>query len=177
MDRIQTLLKEALNYVVFIPWSCGVMTYFEHELYALPLPGEQYNRRWWDLKARFQGIAPPTQRGEEYCDAASKTHINNDAAQYYDYAISNILLFQLHDHIATEILGQDPHATNYFGSREVGEFLWSILETGAAADWRTLLKEKTGEDMSARAMLAYFQPLLEWLREQNQGREHTLPEL
>ena len=62
-------------------------------------------------------------------------------------------------------------------SREVGEFLWSILETGAAADWRTLLKEKTGEDMSARAMLAYFQPLLEWLQAQNQGREHTLPEL
>ncbi|MCH7528661.1 MAG: M2 family metallopeptidase [Candidatus Marinimicrobia bacterium] len=177
VDRIQTLLKEALNYVVFIPWSCGVMTYFEHELYAQPLPGEQYNRRWWDLKARFQGIAPPAQRGEEYCDAASKTHINNDAAQYYDYAISNILLFQLHDHIATEILGQDPHATNYFGSREVGEFLWSILETGAAADWRTLLKEKTGEDMSARAMLAYFQPLLEWLQAQNLGREHTLPEL
>ncbi len=48
---------------------------------------------------------------------------------------------------------------------------------GAAADWRTLLKEKTGEDMSARAMLAYFQPLLEWLQEQNRGREHTLPEL
>ncbi len=177
VDRIQTLLKEALNFVVFIPWSCGVMTYFEHELYEHPLPGDQYNRRWWELKARFQGIAPPTERGEEYCDAASKTHINNDAAQYYDYAISNILLFQLHDHIATEILGQDPHATNYFGSREVGEFLWSILETGAAADWRTLLKEKTGEDMSARAMLAYFQPLLEWLQEQNQGREHTLPEL
>ncbi len=130
VDRIQILLKEALNNVVFIPWSCGVMTYFEHDLYAQPLPEDQYNQRWWELKARFQGIAPPAERGEEYCDAASKTHINNDAAQYYDYAISNILLFQLHDHIATEILGQDPHATNYFGSREVGEFLWSILETG-----------------------------------------------
>ena len=177
VDQIQILLKEALNHVVFVPWSCGVMTHFEHELYSEPLAAEDYNRRWWALKTRFQGIEPPSPRGPAYCDPASKTHINNDAAQYYDYAISGILLFQLHDHIAREILGQDPHATNYFGSHEAGEFLWSIMEPGAAADWRTLLKEKTGEDLSARAMLDYFQPLMVWLQEQNQGREHTLPEL
>ncbi|MEE9464359.1 MAG: M2 family metallopeptidase [Candidatus Neomarinimicrobiota bacterium] len=177
VDQIQILLKEALNYVVFTPWSCGVMTHFEHELYSEPLAPEDYNRRWWELKTRFQGIAPPSPRGPAFCDPASKTHISDDPAQYYDYAISGILLFQLHDHIAREILGQDPHATNYFGSREAGEFIWSIMEPGAAADWRTLLKEKTGEDLSARAMLDYFQPLMEWLQEQNQGREHTLPEL
>lgn len=176
-DPIQTLLQEALDHVVFIPWSCGVMTHFEHELYEKPLAINEYNRRWWELKARYQGIAPPSERSEEFCDDASKTHINNDPAQYYDYAVSVILLFQFHDHIAREILEQDPHATNYFSSKAAGDFLWSIMEIGASGDWRAILKDKLGEGLSARAMLDYFQPLMDWLQEQNQGREHTLGEL
>jgi peptidyl-dipeptidase A len=176
-DPIQTLLKEALNYVVFIPWSAGVMTRFEHDLYADELAPDQWNQHWWELKARYQGIAPPSPRDERYCDAATKTHINNDPAQYYDYALSNVLLFQLHDHIARKILSEDPHDTNYFGREEVGRFLDSIMRPGASVDWRKVLREKTGQDLSAEAMLRYFEPLMEWLREQNRGRTHTLPGL
>jgi peptidyl-dipeptidase A len=173
-DPIQTLLKEALNYVVFIPWSTGTMTHFEHDLYAAGLPEDRWNQRWWELAALYQGIEPPSPRGERYCDAATKTHINDDAAQYYDYAMSSVLLFQLHDHIARNILNEDPRDTNYYGRREVGEFLRGILRPGASVDWRQVLREKTGEDLSAKAMVRYFEPLLLWLREQNRGRQHTL---
>ncbi|MCH8303625.1 MAG: M2 family metallopeptidase [Candidatus Marinimicrobia bacterium] len=177
INEIEALMYEALNYVVFIPWSCGVMTMFEMGLYNGEITPDNYNAKWWDFKQKYQGIVPPGERGEEYNDAASKTHINNDAAQYYDYAISNMLLFQLHNHIAKNILNQDPHATNYFGSKEVGSFLWSILEKGASGDWRELLREKTGSDLSANAMLEYFQPLMAWLQEQNTGRVHTLEDI
>ena len=173
-DEIQVLLKEALNYIVFIPWSAGVMTDFEYELYSNNLPSDQFNAKWWELKKRYQGIVPPYERGEEFCDAASKTHINNDAAQYYDYALSYIQLFQLHHHIATEILHQDPRATNYYGSKEVGSFLRSLLEKGATEDWRKLSKEKLGEELSAKAMLAYFAPLMDYLKKVNKGRKYTL---
>lgn len=173
-DEVQTLLKEALNYVVFIPFASGVMSEFEHDLYAKNLAPENFNQRWWELAAQYQGIAPPTQRGPEYTDAASKTHINDDPAQYYDYALSYVILFQLHDHIAKNILKQDPHATNYYGNKEVGKFLASIMYPGESADWRKMLKEKTGEDLSARAMVAYFEPLMNYLREQNKGRKYTL---
>ncbi len=176
-DEMQTLLKEALNYVVFIPFSTGTMSMFEHDIYANNLPADQFNKRWWELAAQYQGIAPPTTRGEEYCDAATKTHINNDAAQYYDYALSYILLFQVHDHIAKNILHQDPHATNYYGNKEVGKFIGEIMKPGASADWRKLLKEKTGSDLSAKAMLDYFAPLMDYLKEVNKGRKYTLPAL
>ena len=175
-DETQTLLKEALNYIVFIPFSAGVMTHFEHDLYSGDLPEEELNKRWWELARKYQGMVPPTERGEQYTDAASKTHINNDAAQYYDYAISYALLFQLHDHIARNILKQDPRATNYYGNKEVGEFLKQILEPGATRDWKELLKETTGEEFSAKAMLNYFEPLMEHLREVNKGRKYTLSE-
>ena len=176
-DELQTLLKEALNYIVFIPWSAGVMTEYEYELYAKELPADRLNKDWWDLVRRYQGIVPPAARDEAYCDPASKTHITDDAAAYYDYAISYVLLFQFHDHIARNILKQDPHATNYYGSKEVGDFVAKIMQPGASGDWRRMLRDATGEEMSARAMLAYFAPLVEYLKKANEGRKYTLEDL
>jgi peptidyl-dipeptidase A len=174
VDQVQNLLKEALNYAVFIPFAAGVMSEFEKSLYTDNLPADQFNKRWWELVKEYQGVVPPTERGEEYCDAATKTHINDDAAQYYDYALSYVILFQLHDHIAKNILKQDPRATNYWGNQEVGAFLKSIMYPGASKNWRAVLKEKTGEDLNAKAMVSYFEPLMEHLKEVNKGRKYTM---
>ena len=176
-DNIQGLLKEALDYIVVMPWASGVMTDFEHALYAENLSKDEYNKKWWELKKKYQGIVPPTERGEEYCDAASKTHINNDAAQYYDYALANVLLFQFHMHIAKNILKQDPHNTNYFGSKETGEFLNALMKPGATVDWNVNLQENLGEGISAKAILEYFDPLMEWLKKENEGRVCVLGDL
>ncbi|WP_242928956.1 M2 family metallopeptidase [Pontibacter vulgaris] len=173
-DEVQTLLKEALSYVTFIPFAAGTMSEWEHDFYAKNLPKEELNKRWWELTKKYQGIVPPAERGEQFTDAATKTHINDDPAQYYDYALSYVILFQLHDHIAKNILKQDPHATNYYGNKEVGKFLYEIMYPGASADWRKMLKDKTGEELSARAMVAYFQPLMDYLKQQNKGRKYTL---
>lgn len=176
IDKIQALLKESLDYIVFIPWSAGVMTDFEYQLYSKDLPQDQFNNKWWELVKKYQGIIPPYKRENDYCDAATKTHINNDAAQYYDYAISNVLLFQFHDHIANNILKQDPHSTNYYGNKETGKFLHDLLSPGASVDWREHLKSSIGTEMNAKAMVNYFVPLMEWLKEENKGRKYTLPE-
>ena len=175
-DDTKQLLKDALNYVVFIPWSTGTMSMFEHDLYAKNLPEDQWNNRWWELAKQYQGIVPPGNRNE-FCDPATKTHINDDPAQYYDYALSFILLFQVHDFISKNILHQDVHATNYFGNKEVGKFIQDLMKPGSSADWRKLLKDKTGEDLSARAMLEYFQPLMEWLKKENAGRKYSLSQI
>lgn len=176
VDEIQGLLKEALDYIVVMPWASGVMTDFEHSLYSENLSTNEFNKKWWELKKKYQGIVPPNNRGEEYCDAASKTHINNDAAQYYDYALANVLLFQFHMHIAKNILKQDPHNTNYFGSKETGEFLNALMKPGATVDWNENLEENLGEGINAKALLEYFDPLMEWLINENKGRSYTLPE-
>ena len=173
-DQTQQLLKEALSYVVFIPFASGVMSEWENSFYADQLPADQLNAKWWALSKQYQGIEPPTTRGENYLDPATKTHINDDPAQYYDYALSYVILFQLHDHIAKNILKQDPHATNYYGNKEVGDFLRDIMRPGSSRDWRAVLKEKTGEDLSARAMVDYFQPLMTYLKVQNKGRKYTM---
>lgn len=175
-DDTMQLLNEALKYIVHIPWGSGVMTEFEYDLYAKKIPESEYNKTWWALVKKYQGIVPPTDRGEEYCDAATKTHINDDPAQYYDYSIANILLFQFHTHIAKNILKQDPHATNYWGNKEVGDFLKKVMKPGASVDWRDHLKASIGSDMSAQPMVDYFAPLMGYLKRVNAGRTYTLPE-
>lgn len=175
-DSMQSLLKEALNTVVFMFFSCGTMSNFEKQLYTDNLPESQFNAVWWNLAKKYQGIVPPHTRGEVYCDAATKTHINDDAAQYYDYALSYVILYQLHNHIAKNILHQDPRATNYYGQTGIGDFLKKIMYPGASKDWRQVLKESTGDELNAQAMLDYFQPLVQWLKEQNKGKKYSLPE-
>ncbi len=119
----------------------------------------------WLPATRASSLRPP--RGEQYCDACTKTHIIDDAAQYYDYALAYLIKYQLHDYIARKILHQDPHNCNYYGNKEVGKWLWEILSLGATRDWRQVIREKTGEDISSRALVEYFRPLREYLKTAN----------
>ncbi|MBM4166031.1 MAG: M2 family metallopeptidase [Ignavibacteria bacterium] len=171
IDQTQYLLNEALdNAVVFIPWSAGVMTHWEHDFYEEKLSADKLNERWWKYVGEFQGVEAPEQRGENFCDAATKTHINDDPAQYYDYAMAFIIKYQLHMYIAKNILHEDPHNCNYYGNKKVGDWLMSILKLGATKDWREVIKEKTGEPISSKAMLEYFSPIMDYLKEQNKGK-------
>ncbi len=171
INATQSMLAEALTQTVaFIPWSAGVMTRFEYELYEKDLPPDQWQKRWWELAAQYQKVAPPAPErltDPTACDACTKTHIIDDPGGYYDYAIATVIKYQLHEHIATKILRQDAHACDYYGNAEVGAFLKSILEKGATEDWRTVLREATGEDLSTRALVAYYAPLQGWLEKEN----------
>jgi len=44
-------------------------------------------------------------------------------------------------------------------------------------DWDVMLREKTGEGLTAKPMLRYFEPLMGWLKEQNKGRKATLGDI
>jgi peptidyl-dipeptidase A len=172
IDPILWLLNEALTEtIVFLPWAAGTISHFEHDLYEENLDPEKWNERWWHYHERFQGVSPPNARDGELCDPATKTHINDDPAQYYDYAVATVLKYQLHNHIAKNILGQPPTACNYYGSKETGDFLRSIMSLGATRDWRVVLKEATGQELSTKPMMEYFAPLMDWLQEQNEGRK------
>lgn len=174
-DQTATLLETALSHAVpFLFWASGTMTHWEHDLYTKDLPPSEYNARWWRHVADFQGVEPPAgpgTRGEEFCDAATKTHINDNPAYYYSYAIATVQKFQIHDYIARRILHQPPQSCDYAGNKEVGDFLKKFLSIGATRDWRQLLREATGEDLSTRAMKDYFAPLQKWLEKENAGRK------
>ncbi|MGH8092956.1 MAG: M2 family metallopeptidase [Chthoniobacterales bacterium] len=171
-DKTQFLLDDALaRSVPFIFFASGTMTHWEADVYAHHLDNNEWNERWWEYVSKFQGVEPPSKRTEADADYASKTHINDTPAYYYNYAVATVLKFQLNDYIARHILHQPPQSCNYAGNKEVGQWLYNILKKGGTEDWRKVLKEATGEDLSTRAMVDYFQPLMAWLEEQNKGRK------
>ncbi|MFH1142963.1 MAG: M2 family metallopeptidase [Candidatus Eisenbacteria bacterium] len=170
-EVIPALLREALGAIPFMFFASGTMTHWEADFYAAALPPEQWNARWWKYVERYQGVTPPAPRGEEFCDAATKTHISDAPAYYFSYAVAAVIQHQLHDHIAREILGQDPRRCNYAGHPEVGAFFEGMQRLGATRDWREILRDATGEELSTRAMAEYYRPLMAWLEEQNRGRK------
>jgi peptidyl-dipeptidase A len=171
-DPIAFLLSDALNPTLpFMAFAAGTMTHWEADIYAGDLTPDQWNARWWQYVRDFQGIEPPAPRGEEFCDAATKTHINSVPGYYANYAIATVIRFQLLDYIAKNILHQPPQSCDLSNNPEVGAFLRRILEKGATEDWRDVLRDATGEELSTRAMVEYFAPLQRWLEEQNRGRK------
>lgn len=171
-DPMRVLLNDALEVAIpFMFWACGTMPEWEHAFYSGNLPADRLNSAWWRLVGDIQGVEPPGPRGEQFCDPATKTHINDNPAYYHSYGWATVLKFQLHDHICRTILKQDPRQANYAGNKEVGAFLRRILSKGATEDWRKVLKDATGEDLGTRAMKDYFAPLMAWLEQQNRGRQ------
>jgi peptidyl-dipeptidase A len=83
----------------------------------------------------------------------------------------------VHEHIAKNILKQDPHATNYWGSKATGDFLRKVMQPGATVDWKEHLQNSIGSSMSAKPMVDYFAPLMTYLKKQNAGRTYTLTEV
>lgn len=169
-DAQAALLESALDSLVFLPFAAGTMSHFERDLYEDELPASAWQERWWQYARRYQGVVPPGPRPAEGCDACTKTHINDDPAQYYDYALATLIKFQLHDHICRRVLHQDVRACDYAGHQEVGAFLRQVLAAGATKDWRVLMREATGEDIGPRALLEYFAPLLPELARRNAGQ-------
>jgi peptidyl-dipeptidase A len=59
-----------------------------------------------------------------------------------------------------------------YGSKAAGDKLEAMLALGQSKPWPEAMKAMTGEDrIDASAMVEYFQPLMTWLKEQNQGEK------
>lgn len=176
-ERTDRLLSEALDTFAFVSFGAGTVLTFEREIYGDDLPTDRWNARWWQLVARYQGIAPPSARDERWCDALALPALSAEPATYFQRAFGRVLSYQLGDHVARKLLDADPRTVEVHGRREVGDFLRSLLRLGGSVDWRAKLRERVGSDLSARALLDYFEPLRAWLDEQNRGRRDTLPPL
>lgn len=50
------------------------------------------------------------------------------------------------------------------------------MQVGQTRDWREVLRETTGQELTAEPMLRYFQPVMTYLEEANRGRSCELPE-
>jgi peptidyl-dipeptidase A len=164
------LLKAALERLAFLPFGL-LVDQWRWQVFAGRITPANYNRAWWDLKLRYQGVAPPTPRGEEFFDPGAKYHVPANTP-YARYFLAQVLEFQFHRALARMAGCTAPlHRCSIYGSKEAGARLKAMLEMGASKPWPDALEALTGQrQMDASAIADYFAPLKTWLDEQNKGK-------
>jgi peptidyl-dipeptidase A len=166
---IGLLLQMALDKVAFLPFGY-LVDQWRWKVFSGEIGPGDYNKGWWDLRLKYQGIAPPAPRSEKDFDAGAKYHVA-DNTPYARYFLATILQFQFHRALCREAGYTGPlNRCSIYGNKAVGAKLRKMLEMGQSRPWPEALKELTGEDkMDATAILDYFAPLKKWLDEQNKG--------
>jgi peptidyl-dipeptidase A len=164
------LLNRALDKVAFLPFGY-LVDQWRWKVFSGEIKPEDYNRAWWDLREKYQGVAPPVPRSEQDFDAGAKYHVPANTP-YARYFLAAILQFQFHRALCREAGFNGPlYQCSIYGNKKAGDKLHAMLAMGLSKPWPDALKAMTGEDkMDATAIIDYFAPLKTWLDEQN-GRK------
>jgi peptidyl-dipeptidase A len=172
---IGLLLARALEKVAFLPF--GIMIdQWRWKVFSGEIPPDKYNRGWWDLRLKYQGVAPPLARNEADFDPGAKYHVAADVP-YTRYFLSYIMQFQFHRALAQAAgcpaagSGTPLHRCSIYDNKEAGRRLNNMLAMGVSRPWQDAMFELTGQrNLDATAILDYFAPLQKWLDEQNKGK-------
>jgi peptidyl-dipeptidase A len=165
------LLRAALERLAFLPFGL-LVDQWRWRVFSGEITPEKYNTAWWDLKLKYQGVAPSSPRGETFFDPGAKYHVPANTP-YTRYFLAQILQFQFHRALAKASGCTMPlHRCSIYGNKESGKRLNAMMEMGASRPWPDALEALTGQrQMDASAMAEYFEPLKRWLDEQNKGKK------
>jgi peptidyl-dipeptidase A len=167
---IDAQMRMALAKVAFLPFGLAVDRW-RWGVFDGSIPPSRYNRAWWDLKARYQGVAPVEARGEDQFDPGAKYHVPANTP-YTRYFLADILQFQFYKALCDAAGFKGPlNECDFHGNAAAGRKYRAMLAAGASQPWQDTLRQFAGTDrMDASAMLEYFAPLEAWLAEENAGR-------
>jgi peptidyl-dipeptidase A len=161
------LLQRSLEKVAFLPFGY-LVDQWRWKVFSGEVGPGDYNRAWWELREKYQGVAPPSPRTEQDFDAGAKYHVPANTP-YARYFLAAILQFQFHRALCREAGFNGPlYQCSIYGNKKAGEKLKQMLALGLSKPWQEALKTMTGEDkMDAMAIIDYFAPLKQWLDEEN----------
>lgn len=166
-DDTALLMKRALDKVAFLPFGL-LIDQWRWKVFSGEIAPADYNKAWWQLREKYQGVAPPVARSENDFDPGAKYHVPANTP-YTRYFLAAVLQFQFYRAMCREAGYTGPlHRCSFYGNKAAGEKFAKMLEMGQSQPWPVALKTLTGEDrMDGGAMMEYFAPLKKWLDEQN----------
>ena len=168
---IGLLMKMALEKIAFIPFGL-LVDQWRWKVFSGEVKPEDYNKAWWELREKYQGVTAPVARPNDAFDPGAKYHVPANTP-YSRYFLAHIQQFEFHRALC-EIAGNtDPiHRCSIYNNKEAGKALNTMLEMGSSQPWQQAYKVLTGnEQMDATAILDYFAPLHKWLKEKNKGKQ------
>lgn len=165
------LLRQAMDKVAFLPFGL-LVDKWRWGVFNGSITPANYNKGWTDLRRQYQGIVPPVERPADAFDPGAKYHIPGNTP-YTRYFLARILQFQFYKAACDAAGWKGPlHRCSFYGNKAVGQKLNAMLEMGASKPWPDALEAFTGSrEMSGKAMIEYFKPLMDWLKKQNKGQK------
>jgi peptidyl-dipeptidase A len=167
---IGLLLHKGLEKIAFLPFGL-LIDQWRWKVFSGEITPDKYNETWWQLRLKYQGVAPPIARDEGNFDPGAKYHVAANVP-YMRYFLADILQFQFHRGLAKVAECTGPlNRCSIYDNKEAGKRLGAMLAMGESHPWPDALQELTGQrEMDATAILDYFAPLQKWLDEQNRGK-------
>ena len=168
---INQQMKMALEKIAFLPFG-KLIDEWRWGVFSGKIKPADYNKAWWELREKYQGIVPPVARSEEDFDPGAKYHIPGNTP-YTRYFLSFILQFQFHKALCDASGHTGPlNECSIFGSTEAGRRYGEMMALGSSEPWPDTLEKLTGtRGMDASAIIDYFKPLEAWLEEQNKDQK------
>lgn len=172
INPIDELLLKALEKVAFLPFGL-LLDKWRWSIFTGETPYEEMNRKFWELRIKYQGVSPPVKRSEQDLDAAAKFHVPSNTP-YLRYFVSYILQFQFHEYLCMQTCQYTDvrplHECDLYDHREAGDILRQGLSLGASKPWPEVLEIMAGtRELSGSSIKRYFAPLERWLDEQIKG--------
>ena len=160
-------LRTALDKVAFLPFALALDTW-RWQVFSGQIKPADYNKAWWTLREKYQGVAPPVERTEADFDPGAKMHVPANVP-YARYFLARIYQFQFYKAMCDASGYKGPlNRCSFYGSKAAGDKLNAMLEKGQSQPWQRTLQQMTGTDhLDAQPMLDYFAPLYTWLKQQN----------
>ncbi|MDQ3234783.1 MAG: M2 family metallopeptidase, partial [Pseudobdellovibrionaceae bacterium] len=167
---INSQMQRALEKVAFLPWGL-LVDKWRWDVFSGKVAEKDWNKHWWDLRLKYQGVVPPAPRPADAFDPGAKYHVPGNTP-YMRYFLAHVLQFQFHRALCDAAGHKGPLNTcSIYGNKVAGEKLQKMLELGASKPWPEALAQITGgKKMDASAMIDYFAPLQTRLKEQNKGQ-------
>jgi peptidyl-dipeptidase A len=168
------LLRLALEKVAFLPFGL-VIDKWRWEVFSGAVKPDQFNQAWWDLRLKYQGVAPPVARSQADFDPGAKYHVPGNVP-YMRYFLARIYQFQFQRALCKDAGVEGPlHRCSIYGNKKAGEKLNQMLAMGRSKPWPDELEALTGErQLDASALADYFAPLKTWLDEQNKRNNYPV---
>ncbi|PKU31794.1 angiotensin-converting enzyme [Limosa lapponica baueri] len=171
---INYLMSIALDKIAFLPFGY-LMDQWRWKVFDGRIKEDEYNQQWWNLRMKYQGLCPPAPRSEDDFDPGAKFHIPANVP-YIRYFVSFVIQFQFHQALCKAAGHTGPlHTCDIYQSKEAGKILGEALKLGFSKPWPEAMELITGQpNMSADALLSYFEPLMTWLVKENEKNKEVL---
>ena len=145
-------LSLANEKLIFSRWA-QVVVRFERAMYRDP--DQDLSALWWDLKNRYQRLAPPDRMAPDY---AAKVHVAVYPAYYQSYVMGDLFGTQLRQTLAEQVGPDvDPTATCFYDRPDIGAYLREqVFGPGTRYAWHELTERTTGAPLSAQAFAKQY---------------------